>query len=332
MSLISITSMILDKIKFNHNADTRQNINNYKNYHKIGNKGLLKHYKKNINFKYLEGGGKNTYEIELDNNLKYEFYMDEIIPETNTLRRMCFMSNSLSYDCLCVLFGTKQSGDTTMKIEGLLSSNECVKCEDSLENIKIKPADILMQILLKIIKTNPKFTHIKKLELYDTSKKSCYEIGIELLYLRTITNGVPYYAKFGFRPDNEGDYKVFKHNINNYKLNKTLNNDKLIKIIENTKQNMNKNTFEIYKKYIEKYILSHENINPKLFFTEIIDIVDISLGKKEMINVNIFTGNKIIKNKNIMESLCDFLNCICKNVYLELDYKDYHSKMWILYL
>ena len=28
----------------------------------------------------------------------------------------------------------------------------------------------------------------------------------------------------------------------------------------------------------------------------------------------------------------DFLNCICKNVYLELDYKDYHSKIWILYL
>jgi hypothetical protein len=54
MSLISITSMILDKIKFFHNADTRQNIYDYKNYYKIGNKGLLKHHVKHINLKYMK--------------------------------------------------------------------------------------------------------------------------------------------------------------------------------------------------------------------------------------------------------------------------------------
>jgi len=174
--MISLTSLIYDKIKFNHNAETRQNIFDYKNFHKIGNKGKIIHYKKNINFKSLIGGN-NTYEIELDDNIKYEFYMDEIIPETNELRRMCFLSNSLSYDCLCVLFGTKKSGDSNMRIESVLSSNECVKCKD--ETKKIKPGDILIQILLKIIKTNPKFSHIKKIELADTSKKSCYDIGIE---------------------------------------------------------------------------------------------------------------------------------------------------------
>jgi hypothetical protein len=51
-----------------------------------------------------------------------------------------------------------------------------------------------------------------------------------------------------------------------------------------------------------------------------------------MIKENIFIGNKIIKNKNIMEGLCDFINCICKNVYFELGYKKYYSKIWILYL
>lgn len=35
MSLISITNLIYDKIKFTHNAYTRQNIFDYKNFHKI---------------------------------------------------------------------------------------------------------------------------------------------------------------------------------------------------------------------------------------------------------------------------------------------------------
>lgn len=112
--------MIYDKIKFYHNVETRQNIFDYKNFHKIGNKGKLIHYKKIINFKSLIGESRyskkdinrnmlgNTYEIELEGNIKYKFYMDEIIPETNKLRRMCFLSNSQSYDCLCVLFGTKK--------------------------------------------------------------------------------------------------------------------------------------------------------------------------------------------------------------------------------
>jgi hypothetical protein len=45
---------------------------------------------------------------------------------------------------------------------------------------------------------------------------------------------------------------------------------------------------------------------------------------------NIFTGNKIIKKKNIMECICDFLNSICKDVFIELGYKEYHNKIWIL--
>ena len=43
--------MIFYKIKFKHNADIRQNIFDYKNIYKIGNKGNIKHYIKHINFK-----------------------------------------------------------------------------------------------------------------------------------------------------------------------------------------------------------------------------------------------------------------------------------------
>ena len=45
---------------------------------------------------------------------------------------------------------------------------------------------------------------------------------------------------------------------------------------------------------------------------------------------NIFIGNKIIKNNNIMQSICDFLNSVCKNVFLKLGYKDYFNNIWIM--
>lgn len=328
MSLISITNLIYDKIKFTHNADIRQNIFDYNNFHKIGNKGILKHYATNIKLK-SQIGGKNR-KLMLDNGLKCEFYLDEIIPVTNKLNRMCFMSNSLSYDCLCILYGIENSGETTMKIEGLLSSDECVKCDD--KTIKIKPGDILMQILFKLLKLDPKFKHIKKIELSDISKKSCYDIGIRLLYLRTITNGIPYYAKFGFRPKFNNDYDIFKHNRNNFKLNKTINNNNLFDIIENNKNYMKENTYNVYTKYIKNFISNNKNINPVLFFTELIDIIDISLDKKEMTKDNIFFGNKIIKNKQVIECICDLINLICRDVFIILGYKDYKSNIWKVYL
>lgn len=334
MSLISITDLIYNKIKFTHNADTRQNIFDYKNIHKIGNKGILNHYTNNIKFKSQIGG--RIHKLRLDDGLKYEFYLDEIIPETNKLNRMCFMSNSLSYDCLCILYGVENSGDTTMIIESLLSSDECVKCEkcenSSSETIKIKPGDILMQILFKLLKLDPKFKHIKKIQLSDTSKKSCYDIGIKLIYLRTITNGIPYYAKFGFIPKLKNDYDIFKHNWNNFQLNKTINNNDLLKIIENNKNDMKKKTYGVYTKYIKNIISNNKNINPILFFNELIDIIDISLDKKEMTKDNIFFGNEIIKNKQIMECICDLINLICEDVFLILGYKNYKSNIWVVHL
>lgn len=328
MTPISITNFIYDKIKFIQNADTRQNIFDYKNFHKIGNKGILDHTTIDITFKSQIGG--SVHKLRLDDGLKYEFYLDEITPETNKLNRMCFMSNSLSHDCLCILYGIENSGDTTMIIESLLGDNDCVKYEN--QKIKIKPGDVLMQILLKLIKLDPKFAHIKKIKLSDTSKKSCYDIGIRLLYLRTICYGIPYYAKFGFRPEFNSDYEIFKHNRNNFKLNNTVCNIDLLNIIENNKNDMKINTYDTYAKNIKKYIESNQNINPILFFSELIDIVDISLGKKKMIKNNIFFQDKIINNKKIMSSICDLLNLICRDVFIKLGYRDYKSNVWVLNL
>ena len=121
---------------------------------------------------------------------------------------------------------------------------DCLKSEDN--NHVYKVGDILMQIIIKLLKVEEIFNHIKQIEVSE-EKKKCYDIGIELLYLRTMTCGIPYYAKFGFRPNNESDYEVFRHNRNNYKLNKNINNDELIVIIENSK----KNSIKEHMKYMK---------------------------------------------------------------------------------
>ena len=46
LKIISLTNIIFKKILYKHNADVRQNIFDYNNLYKIGNKGYLKKYKK----------------------------------------------------------------------------------------------------------------------------------------------------------------------------------------------------------------------------------------------------------------------------------------------
>jgi hypothetical protein len=82
----------------------------------------------------------------------------------------------------------------------------------------------------------------------------------------------------------------------------------------------------------EYYILENKEIDPKIFFMELIDLIDFSSGKKDIINDNIFMKNKKINNKNAMRGICDFVNSIYKNIYKYLGYEEYFCKIWILHL
>ena len=141
-------------------------------------------------------------------------------------------------------------------------------------------------------------------------KKKCYGIGIELVYLKTITNGIPFYAKYGFRPENEVDYDIFKFNRNNYRLNKTITNQQLLKIIKEAK--LKKETLEIYNKYFHNYIKNNDIINPKELIISLIDYVD--------------KTDDIIEKKEI----CNLVNSIYKEIYRFLGYKEYNDRIWIL--
>lgn len=161
---------------------------------------------------------------------------------SKTNHKMIFISIDNLDECACLTFGKKESNNTVLRIDGIKSFDrhmtypiidfreKCISCDD--DKIKFNSADILMKIILKLIKSNPEFSHIDKIELADSSQKQCYNVGLQLIYLRTITHGVPYCAKFGFRPALQTDYEdVFIYNRNNFKLNKTITNDELFNII-----------------------------------------------------------------------------------------------------
>jgi hypothetical protein len=324
----SITDKIYSKFPYKTSAKEIQTISDYKNAHKMGNKGTL--IKEIIPVQLVQEGGAGT-ERKISNiefeGTNYEYYIEKMTPETNDKRRICFMSDSYSYDCLCFMFGTKETGDTTIELQSLLNSSECIKVLNN--DKKIKSDDTLMKIFLKFIK-NKKFSHIKRIELSDVSKKQCYDIGLELVYLRTMTDGIPYYAKFGFRPKTRGDYENFQANREIFKTSPMILSKDLLEIINSNIKYMHKGTYEIYKKYLHSYIKNHDLIDPKILFSEIVNLADVFFEKKE------YTKNKLINNKNLtkeeIRGFCDFASSIYKKVYKYIGYQEYNSSIWVLNL
>jgi len=213
-------------------------------------------------------------------------------------------------NCVFLFFDNNDSEDNTLYIQAIMNQDDCVKSED--KNDVYKVGDILMQIIIQLVKKDKSLSHIKQIELSDTSKKMCYNIGIELLYLRTITHGIPFYAKYGFKPEYDVDRDTFRYNRNNFKLNKTITNDELFKIIEKVKINKNKKTNNIYKKYFYNYIKDNNIINPKILLTNMIKVMN---------NTN---------DVNEKKEICNIVNFIYKDIYRILGYKDYRKKIWIL--
>ena len=209
-------------------------------------------------------------------------------------------------NCVFLFFDTQKSEDNILYIQSISNQDDCVKSED--KNDVYKVGDILMQIIIQLVKVDKLFKHIKQVEVSDTSKKMCYNIGIELSYLRTITHGIPFYAKYGFRPEYEVDYDTFRYNRNNFKLNKTITNKELFEIIGKSKLNKN----NVYKKYFYNYIKSNNIINPKILLIDMIKFIN---------NTN---------NVNEKKEICNIVDSIYKDIYKILGYKDYRKKIWIL--
>jgi hypothetical protein len=308
MSKIFIRNHIRDLIN-NSNSELIHNIMNYLNLNNYSGKGIITKTSHKIILKEQIGGEKKL--INIQNNT-FEYHIQKISFDDNK-KRLCFLNiNETSDYCACLLYSSKSSGNTILRIEGIFNGSDCVKCKNP--KYKFKVGNILMLIILKLINESSVFSHIKQIELSDTSQLNCNNFGLQLKYLKTITDGIPFYAKYGFRPLNSNDYDIFKFNRENYKLNKQLNNNQIFQIITEIK--LEQNIYQIYEKYFFPYIDSTHIINPKIFLNDMIEFIKIN------------NQNNLLTDTNKL--ICNFISKIYKKIFFILGYKDYDSNIWIL--
>ena len=132
-----------------------------------------------------------------------------------------------------MLYNTIFSDNTILRIEGIFNEKDCIKCIDKTHKYKI--GQILMQIIIKLVKSSKEFSHITEIEISDTS--NCY----------------------GFRPYEKKAQEIFRYNRNLHKENTLLKNKLVDKIFENTIEMKNQNPYKIYVKKYKEYILKNNN-------------------------------------------------------------------------
>ena len=335
MKEISITKFVYDKIHYSNESIIYEILDLIFDNNKSKSNGyLINEYKGELNF-YNQNGGE-VHNIKLKDNKTYEYHVNKIIPFENNKKQIHFLNIDEDYDdCAFLIFDNNEKTRGLLKIQGIFGREDCIKCLDI--NHKYKTGDILMQIILDLIHTRKPFRHIKNIQLSDKSKKKCYDLSLELTFLRTITHGKPYYAKFGFRPMSEYDYNIYKKNYQNFKINNNIPNKipnkKFKDIIINKITLMTKDAYNIYIKYFNNYVESNSFIDPKLFLWSIIALLDDSIDPKiqeKDIKNNIFVGKKLLKNKKEMSLIAKFVSSIYKDIYHELGYLDYAESIWTL--
>ena len=221
--IVNIRKFIHEKIE-NHEDDRTHN-KNYKALrgiydfigdYKLGINGKLTIFSEKVDFKKQIGG--NAFSIKLKDNKTYTYHLYKItsLNKNNTQHELCFVNLSENNGCLCFTFHTKETGINVLIIKDLVIFDNVKYIERNDSKHKFKSGDILVQILIELIKTNEAFSHIKIIEVQDNSMKRCSGIGIQLKYMRTITDGIPYYAKIGFLPNKVTDNAIYERNKKNF--------------------------------------------------------------------------------------------------------------------
>ncbi len=291
------------------NDELIQNIMNYLDFNNYPGKGTIVNTSHKIILKKQIGGKKKR--IKLENNI-FEYHIKTYTIDKNE-KRLCFLNIVETSDyCACLLYSTKTSGNTTLRIEGIFNGDDCVKCENPSHKFKI--GNILMLIILKLVNISSEFSHIKQIELSDVSQFKCHGYGLQLKYFKTIFDGIPFYAKYGFRPLNNYDYGIYRFNRENYKLNKKITNKQIFEIISEI--DLDQNTFQIYEKYFYQYIKNNQSIDPKIFLKNVIEFIK--------------AKNKNNLSNDTVQLICSFLSKIYKKIFFILGYKDYDNNIWIL--
>jgi hypothetical protein len=317
--LVNIDSYVRSKIYYtkygelkNRSERAMRKIYDFIHEYKITRDGILTNFASgNIEFKKQIGG--EIFNIKLKDNKSYHYDVKQLTSKNNKKHKICFVNiRDDSTNCLCFTYHSKETKLDTLELVDLNAIEDCIYCEDKKNKFKI--GDILMQIFLELIRTNKEFTHIKKITLQDNSTKKCYGYGIPLKYLRTITNGTPYYAKYGFRPYNKKNVEIFRENREVFKKNNLLDTKILNNIFEETRNETNIYAYETYKNYLKKDLVKKEKIDIKQLLRDMMDIEKTKLENK-------------YKN-----GFCELLNMKIIDIYLACGYKSFvgHDDRWVL--
>ena len=238
----------------------------------------------------MQGGDDNSKNIEIDMkntkfNTKIYEYDDGYLKTINFVKINSIFDkkkDDFNEDDFCgILIIDKENSCAT--IQSINSYNDCIKC---FENKSFKVGEILFRIMICICV----YKKIKKIHLIDNSYLDCGNDKIPLIYLRTITQGKPYYAKYGFYPidhneDGENDYyknelQIYKDNIDTFNTNPTIKKNKLIKILNYQKfdEIKDKKMIDYLNNILTPYIdsLKSNNISIK-------DLVLFMIGEKKKI-------------------------------------------------
>jgi len=277
-----------------------------KNFH-INSLTLIKSTINHFNL-YNQVGGKNE-TIRLNKN-KYKYRIEEYEAYGgdylfNLIKLGAKKNNQDEFDepdiCGYMIIDKKRNEAT---IQSLANYKDCLICEEKY--IDFKTGDILMQIIL----IKAKKMGLVKLSLTDNSYFLCASIKISLIYLRTMTKGRPFYAKYKFTPIYPDDSTAFYKNNEIYDTNPTISKKQILKFIN--KINFDKESQ--YYKNIIKYI--NENLLPNLTDKNIIK--------------NLIT--KLIYDSKNIKDICIFLDEIYMYIYNYAGYLRYKYKSFELIL
>jgi hypothetical protein len=165
---------------------------------------------------------------------------------------------------------------------------------------------------------NAKNMGLDRLFLTDNSYLLSEQVKLQLIYLRTMLRGRPFYAKYKFIPVSNEEQYIFYHNDKNFLSNPTISKKRLLKYIAmlnvvNSDTPLDTNTKD-YNINIDKYLTT--NFIPSLL--EINSVKDII--------------NKLILDSKKIKDICKFLNNIYINIYEYAGYKPYLYKSFQLNL
>jgi len=261
-----MNSLRLETQKFIPKIHFLDMINFFKE-HKINTLHFL--FRKTLKLKFklfdnLSGSGKNNInddskiiKINLRND-EYEAriyeYDDDYTNSINFIKihSVANNNNEFNEDDHCgVILIDKENNATIQSID---KYNDCLKC---INNKKFKTGEVLMQIMIGICV----YKNIKKIQLIDNSNITCGNEQIPLIYLRTITHGVPYYTKFNMFPINHNDIKnkenisiknelkTFNDNLNIFKNKPSISKEEFIKLLN----------YKIFDNKSDKHLIKYIN-------------------------------------------------------------------------